>query len=133
LLPGASYILDAGGFRQRQRGHQSFQEATLLSRPAVMSPENKGGLYYIPFRAGYRNGGRVQLVPYIVTCYYTGCFNLWGEATLLWSCTRYHSPTLFFLCFSVALIISLPPPCLPNTSSHQVLHPQWSAPAAGHC
>jgi hypothetical protein len=55
----------AGGLRQRLRGHQSLQEASLLSKPAAtqrtqvqrLSPENKGGLPYITFRAGYRNGG----------------------------------------------------------------------------
>jgi hypothetical protein len=26
-------------------------------------PENKGGFPYISFRAGYRNGGKVQLDP----------------------------------------------------------------------
>jgi hypothetical protein len=78
-----------------ETGHQSSREASLLGRLAVtqwtrvqrLSPENKGGLPCIPFRAGYRNGvwGGGQLVPYIVTCYFIGCFNLWGEGTLLWS------------------------------------------------
>jgi hypothetical protein len=73
----------AGGLRQRLRGHQSFQEASLLSKQAAtqqtqvqrLSLENKEGFPYIPFKAGYRNGG-VQLVPYMVTCYFIGCFNL---------------------------------------------------------
>jgi hypothetical protein len=81
------------GLRQRLRGHQSFQEASLLCKLAAtqrthvqrLSTENKGGFSYIPFRAGYRNGGGVQFVPYIITCYFIGCFNLWGEVTLLWS------------------------------------------------
>jgi hypothetical protein len=55
----------AGGLRQRLRGHQSFGEASLLSKLAVtqqthvqrLSTENKGGLPFIPFREGYRNGG----------------------------------------------------------------------------
>jgi hypothetical protein len=55
----------ARGVRQRQRGHQSFWETSLLSKPAAtqqtqvqrLSPENKGGFSYVLFRAGYRNGG----------------------------------------------------------------------------
>jgi hypothetical protein len=82
-----------GGLRQRLREHQSFKEASLLSKPAVtqwtdvqrLRSKNTGGLPYIPFTAGYRNGGRLQLVPYIIVCYFIGCFNLWGEVTLLWS------------------------------------------------
>jgi hypothetical protein len=74
----------AGGLTQRLRGHQSFWEARLLSKPAPtqqtrvqrLSPENKWGFSYIPFRPGYRNGGWVQLVPYIITCYFIGYFNL---------------------------------------------------------
>jgi hypothetical protein len=49
----------------REMGHQSFQEASLLSRLAGtqqihiqrLSPKKKGGFPYIPFRVGYRNGG----------------------------------------------------------------------------
>jgi hypothetical protein len=49
----------------RETGCQSFREATLLSRQSAtqlihiprLSPKNKGGLPYIPFRAGYWNGG----------------------------------------------------------------------------
>jgi hypothetical protein len=52
----------------RDRGHQNFQEASLLSKPAVtqgapvqsLSTENKGGFPCIPFRADYRNGGRAD-------------------------------------------------------------------------
>jgi hypothetical protein len=55
----------SGGHRQRLRGHQSFWGASLLSKLAAtkqtrvqrLSSENKGGLSYIPCRAGYRNGG----------------------------------------------------------------------------
>jgi hypothetical protein len=36
-----------------------------------VSLENKEGFPYIPFRAGYRNG-RVELVLYMVTCYFIG-------------------------------------------------------------
>jgi hypothetical protein len=82
----------AGGLRQRLRGHQSFQERSLLNKLVVtpkiqvqrLSPEKKGGFPYVPLRAGYRNGG-VQLVPYIIKCHFIGHFNLWGEVTLLWS------------------------------------------------
>jgi hypothetical protein len=82
----------AWGLRQRQRGYQNLQEASLLSKPAVtqqtqvqsLSLESKGGFPYIPFRAGYRNE-RLQLVLYIITCYFIGFFNLWGKVTLLWS------------------------------------------------
>jgi hypothetical protein len=45
--------------------HQSFSEASLLSRPEFirqiciprLSPKNKRAFPYIPFIAGYRNGG----------------------------------------------------------------------------
>jgi hypothetical protein len=81
----------AGGLWQRLRGHHSFWEASLLSKPAAtqqthvqrLSIKNKGSFSYIPFRASYRNEG-VQLVPYIITCYFFSCFKLWGEVTLLW-------------------------------------------------
>jgi hypothetical protein len=49
---------------QTEMGHQSFQEASLLRRPAAwqtgaqrLSTENKGGFSYIRFRTGYRNEG----------------------------------------------------------------------------
>jgi hypothetical protein len=49
---------------QTEMGHQSFQEASLLSRLAVtqwiqvqrLSPEKKGGFPFILFRADYING-----------------------------------------------------------------------------
>jgi hypothetical protein len=41
-----------------------------------LRPENKEDFPYIPFRAGYRNGMGVLLVPYVITCYFIGCFNL---------------------------------------------------------
>jgi hypothetical protein len=47
-----------------------------------LSPKNKEGFSYIPFKACYRNGG-IQFVPYTITCYFICCFNLWGEVTLL--------------------------------------------------
>jgi hypothetical protein len=63
----------AGGLRQteRLREHQSFQEASLLSKPAAtqqtpvqrLSPENKGGFPYIPFSAGYRMEGGGTACP----------------------------------------------------------------------
>jgi hypothetical protein len=49
--------------------------ATQRTRRQRLSTKNKGGFPYIPFKAGYRNGG-VQLVPYKITCYFIGCFNL---------------------------------------------------------
>jgi hypothetical protein len=58
--------------------------ATQQTQVQRLSPENKGGFPYIPFSAGYRNGG-MQLVPYIITCHFIGHSNLWGEMTLLWS------------------------------------------------
>jgi hypothetical protein len=50
---------------QTEIGRQSFQGASLFSKPTAtqwtcfqrLSPENKGGLPYIPFREGYRNVG----------------------------------------------------------------------------
>jgi hypothetical protein len=82
---------------QKLRGHQSFQEASLLSKLAVtqqthgqrLSPKNKGGFPYISFRAGYRNGWGVQLVPYIITCHCIGHCNLWGKVTFLWSSGKF--------------------------------------------
>jgi hypothetical protein len=82
--------------RQKLRGHQSFQEASVLSKLAVtqwtqvqsLSTKSKGGCPFIPLREGYRNGGGIKLikfVPYIITCYFIGYFNLWGLVTLLWS------------------------------------------------
>jgi hypothetical protein len=64
LLEHLTHLI-AGGLRET--GHQSFREASLLSRPTVtqririqrLSPESKGGFPYIPFRAGYRNGGYI--------------------------------------------------------------------------
>jgi hypothetical protein len=55
----------AGRLPQRLRGHQSFWEASLLSRLAAtqrtqvkrLSPKSKGGFPYVPFRAGYRSMG----------------------------------------------------------------------------
>jgi hypothetical protein len=49
----------------REMGHQSFWEASLLSRLAAtqqiliqrLSSENKGGFPYKQFRVGHRNGG----------------------------------------------------------------------------
>jgi hypothetical protein len=86
-------LLQAGS--DRETGQQSFREAWLLHRLAVtqkiyiqrLIPGNKGDLPYIPFRAGYRNGG-LHLVPYMVTCYFIGHFNLWGKVTLPWSHSR---------------------------------------------
>jgi hypothetical protein len=63
--PGRSPRNVAGGLRQRLRGHQRFWEVSLLSKLAAtqwtqvqkLSPKNKGGFPYIPFRASYRNEG----------------------------------------------------------------------------
>jgi hypothetical protein len=91
--PGWAARYVAGGLRQRLRGRQNFQEASSFIKPTAaqqtqvqrLNPKNKGSFPYIPFKSGYRNGGWVQLVPYIITCYFIGCFNLWGKVTLLWS------------------------------------------------
>jgi hypothetical protein len=63
----------AGGLGQTQRGHQRFQEASLLRRLAEtqgtrvqrLSPGNKGGFPYVPFIAVCRNwwGGRGTACP----------------------------------------------------------------------
>jgi hypothetical protein len=95
----------AGGLRQRLRGHQSFREASLLSKPEVtqgthvqrLSPENKGSFPYIPFTAGYRNGGGVRLVPYIVTCHFIICSDLWVKVTFLWSPGTIRQLQFFFV------------------------------------
>jgi hypothetical protein len=110
----------AGRLRQRQRGHQSFQEASLLNMPAApqrtriqrLSPKNKGGFPYILFRAGYRNGA-VRLVPHVITRYFTGCFDLWGEVTFCgFQITFSNSSLSLFPCSSHHLPS---PPCLPAT------------------
>jgi hypothetical protein len=81
-------------FRRTQtETERGFQEASLLSKPATtqwtqvqrLSPENKGGFPYIPFRIGYRNDRGCIFVPFIITYYFIGCFNLWGKVPLLWS------------------------------------------------
>jgi hypothetical protein len=67
--------------------------------------------------------GGVQLVPYIITYYFIGCFNLWGEVTLLWSLGNIPQQLqLVFLCLTVALInliiiYYLPSPSLPSCHS----------------
>jgi hypothetical protein len=70
---------------------------TQWTRVQRLSPENKGGFPYMPFRTGSRNGVCVRYsipemvcvwgtaCPYMITCYFIGCFNLWGKVTLLWS------------------------------------------------
>jgi hypothetical protein len=75
--------------------HQSFWEASLLSRLAAtlqiciqrLSPKNKGGFPDVPCTALQKWG--VQLVPYMVTYYFIGYFNLWGKVTSLVSPTGY--------------------------------------------
>jgi hypothetical protein len=47
--------------------------------------------------------------------YFIGRFNLWDEVTLLWSPGKILQ--VWFLCFTIALINSLPPPHLPATAS----------------
>jgi hypothetical protein len=54
----------------------SMLAATQWTHVQRLSPENKGDLPYIPFRAGYRNVG-VHLLQYIITCYFMAQFNLW--------------------------------------------------------
>jgi hypothetical protein len=69
-------------------GSKFIKQADSNSRDHIqrLSPENKGGLLYIPFREGYRNG--VYLVSYMVTCYFLVRLNLWDKVTLLWSHPR---------------------------------------------
>jgi phage shock protein PspC (stress-responsive transcriptional regulator) len=101
----------ASGLRQWQKGHQSYQEASLLGRPAAaqqtwvqrLSPENKGALPYIQFRAGYRNGG-VQLVPYIIMLFFL-FFGLFIH---------------LFICAYIVWAIS--PPAPPSPPSPPTLH-----------
>jgi hypothetical protein len=75
LLPPCKIL----GLLQEGSGHQSFWEASSLSKSAVtqqtpvqkLSPENKRGFPYVPFRAGYRNGGKgLHVVPYIITLFH---------------------------------------------------------------
>jgi hypothetical protein len=79
----------SGGLRQWLRTHQSFQEASLLSKSATtqwihvqtLRPRTKG-TFLIYHLEQVKEMGELQLVPYIITCYFIGCFNLWSEVTL---------------------------------------------------
>jgi hypothetical protein len=109
-----------------------LQEASLLSRLAAtqrtwvqrLGHENKGGLPYIPFRVGYRNGGAVTACLIHRHMLFNCHFNLWGEVTLLWSHHRCYSPTPLLICFIVALVKSPFP--LPS------FLPQWPLEYDGH-
>jgi hypothetical protein len=46
----------------------------------------------------------VQLVPYIITCYFIGRFNLWGKVTLLWSPGNIPQLQFFFVSLWHSLI-----------------------------
>jgi hypothetical protein len=83
-------------------------------------PRNKRGLPYITIYSSLQKWG-VQLVPYIVTCYFIGRSNLWVKMTVLWS------PGNIPQCFAVALIISLPTPCLPVTFPPLMLRPTFGS------
>jgi hypothetical protein len=120
----------------RETGHQSFWEASLLSRPAAtqrtwvqrLSPKNKRGLPYILFTAGYGNGGTAYLIH--VTYYFIGYLTsrAWWPCSGLVLGATWHSSNPIFVCFfhcgtHYSLIISLivshylpsPPPCIPAT------------------
>jgi hypothetical protein len=101
LPPELLGLLQEGS--DRELGHQNFGEASLLVRPAVttqsswvqrLRPENKGDFPYIPFKAGYRNGGRGNSLSHTwsVICYFIGHSNFWSKVTLLLSHPRCHSP-----------------------------------------
>jgi hypothetical protein len=122
----------------RETGHQKFWEASLLSRPAAtqwiqiqrLSLKSRRGFPYIPWSRLQISGGEVQLIQFMVTYYFIGHFNLWGEVTLLWSHPRCYVTFLksVFACLFVSLlhslsliisfivfIKSLHSPCLPAT------------------
>jgi hypothetical protein len=91
---------------------------TVDSHPKAESLRAKGAFLIYHLEQVIEMG--VQLVPYMVTYYFIGHINLWGEVTLLWSHPRCYMTFLksFCFCFTVALvslIIShyLPSPCLP--------------------
>jgi hypothetical protein len=71
----------------REKGHQSFWEARLLSKlAATQLPRTKGAFLVYHLEQVTEMG--IQLVPYMVTYYFIGYFNLWGEMTLLRSHPR---------------------------------------------
>jgi hypothetical protein len=117
----------------REMGHQSFQEASLLSRLAGtqqihiqrLSPKKKGGFPYIPFRVGYRNGGYSLSNTWLHT---TSLAILTSRSRWPFSgLTPGDIPQIHFfsvsLLHSLSLIISLPPSCLPATFPPLMLRP----------
>jgi hypothetical protein len=68
-------------------GSKFIKQASSNSTPQFqrLSPGNKEDTPYVPFRTAYRNERWVQLVSYIITCYFIGFFKVWGKVTLLWS------------------------------------------------
>jgi hypothetical protein len=74
----------AGGLRQRLRVHQSFWEASLLSKPSKDWALRTKRTFLVYHLEQVPEMG-VQCVPYIVTCHCIGSCNLWGEVTLHWS------------------------------------------------
>jgi hypothetical protein len=113
----------------REIGHKSFWEASLLSRPAVdlhtkAEPKNKGGFPYISPRAGYRYGG------YSLSHTWSHTISLpiltsgarWPFSGLTTGAT-WHFPNLFFLFHCCIHYLSLSSPllsCLPATVWHRL-------------
>jgi hypothetical protein len=125
----------------RERGHQSFWEASLFSKPAVtqwfhiqrLSPEDKGGLPYIPFRSGYRNGGTVCPTHGHILFHWPFKPLVKGDPSLVLPQVLLDIPQIFFFFVSLlhsishypslSLIISPPPHCLPATFPLLMLRP----------
>jgi hypothetical protein len=91
----------------REMRHQSFQEASLLIRPAMtqwiciqrLTPKNKRGLLYIPFRAGCRNGE--YSLSHTCSHSLSLAILILGEVTLLWSHPRCYILFLKIIFFSL--------------------------------
>jgi hypothetical protein len=101
LLSTWNVVSDVEEYSERETGHQSFREASLLSRSAATQPihipENKGGFPYILWRAGYRNGGHSLFHTWSHAISFIGHFNLWGDPSLV-SPRCYMTFLKFFFC-----------------------------------
>jgi hypothetical protein len=84
------------------------------SSPKTGPQEQRGPSLYTVWSRLQKWG--IHLLPYIITCYFIGCFNLWGKMTLLWSPDNIPQLWFFFvsLYHSLTLIIIyyLPSPSL---------------------
>jgi hypothetical protein len=80
--------------------------ADLIQR---LSSKDKGVFFIYHLEQVKEMGGGLQLVPYLITCYFIGHVNLWSKVTLLWSPGNIPQIQFFF----VSLYHSLSPFPLP--------------------